>query len=627
MKVFVMVLLLWDILYAEAYPVTMSTGVYFEKINNVYVYQKTIPIIYTTIINVENNFKTIQTYVKAAYAYEMKYNVSKPIMQNIYDLLRLTKASHNDTVNLIADFKYETATLRPKRGLKFLGEALKWCCTTLIEEDGNKLLTNERTLKHNYDELKDALIDEHKDILSFSKDVQISIQDIHSLMNLLDTKLSEIHTEVDNKFSPIEQRQRTFDLYIHISTIMFNYLVEYHKISSVLQSCKNHQLPSILVSQDILKNDLTKLEKTASKLNQELTLPISNLIPYYHLKLINCHIINNQLEVELKVPLKIKKTEFQLYEYTPLKFRSHDFQLCEWAQDTATLIFEVNTQAVYTLMGKDLQECNPQKHLCKVPQTRTSNQVPQCARSLFLEKQLNEILKTCVFQCEPNHKELIVKQIGPEKFALTNAMSNLSVYDILQNTFTPLDLNTSLPGTLLITLSCTLELHQSISPNETQIIIPSGFPCLKDYKKPLAIVHHLPVLWTEMAVNDVGYRLDSDVAAVGIRWKEYNTNWTSIVPHFSPISSNSEFTKRLHDIELKLPDFDENDTINFIHFVIIIWCGLLTLIVIILLYFLMKNHLNAPFLATQEHIESLFDTKIRENLELNARSSFHKNRN
>ena len=68
-----------------------------------------------------------------------------------------------------------------------------------------------------------------------------------------------------------------------------------------------------------------------------LVISIDEISTYFHTQLINCHISENYLEIDVKIPLKNSEKEYKIYEITPVPFFSNN-KICKITTDELSLI-------------------------------------------------------------------------------------------------------------------------------------------------------------------------------------------------------------------------------------------------------------------------------------------------
>ncbi len=169
-----------------------------------------------------------------------------------------------------------------------------------------------------------------------------------------------------------------------------------------------------------------------------------------------------------------------------------------------------------------------------------------CARTLFFQKEYQEIMRSCLFKCEVNPEALIIQQIDKEVFSLVNVKSPLIISDTVNKTTQLFTVNETWPGAILITVPCALEIKQLTDDHNTETIISTGLPC-SSAKPVMKIEHHLPIIWTYFDFMETDRGVYQSVRFPNISIL-YDKNWMFQVPHFMPITPIRELTTELSNI-------------------------------------------------------------------------------
>lgn len=570
--------------------ITTSTGAYFEKYADILTYQQTIPMLYRYSLNLKSSeFFIREKFILPQETCERNTNtcISSKILDT-YRKLFIDQIESNNA--LIQDFSNLSNRLIIKRDIPvidpirdFLGDWYAFCCRVLTYRDGQSLLSNQVSLDEKYRQLRKVVIEDHSSLLNISNNVEILSQNLEKFSSKIGEYIDKhgeiLKLNIENNIISI--RKTEYD--ILIMSYYETYSLHSRKLAYILNSCKNHRLSSLLVPKEELIESLIKLKKLLIFENLELTVPIENILNYYHLELINCNIANDILEVEIKVPVKEINAKYIVYQYQPLMFKSHDDKICAWDQNPAIIVHNLFDNKIREITGSDTHYCNKDKPLCYLPDYRGSDKISSCAEALFLEKSYNDVLTHCAFKCERNNGNLIMKQYDNNKFAIINA-HELYMEDKSSKLRIKIEANLNAPGVTLLNVPCTIKILNLNKNNEIQLIIPTGFPCPKEGIKNITIEHHIPLLWTnfDFTVQNNLY----DTFSLPLQ-KAYNMNWTKLIPNYTPIQSTDEISKRLSDVELEIPNLGYQGSHFTTHVIIMTWLTILTGLLINLMYKLM----------------------------------------
>lgn len=560
-----------------AIKISMSRGAYFEKLENTKVYEKSIPLIYkinipeipniddiNLTITTESELRKVNATVKNIQEYNMIATTIWKTNDLIQDTTKITRA-------MLEEFKIQKGDRR-KRGVQFIGDAAHWCCNILTEREGHNYDENMETLQNKYENLRKFVIDEHATLFNNTNELEIFAKDTERRLDSIKEIILALIEDRNKKGDKIIEEIKGI---LEITQLNFNIIMDVsQKIRYLTQNCKANTLPSAIIAQKNLEKDLNLINKKIKDIGFTTVMTRSEEIKnYFRSKLIHCKVTDNILEIELKVPIKTKKANYEIYNFKPLHFRSHTGQICKWDEKDILLLNEDKLKITRIISGTDLDLCNKKEILCHIPQHRAPKDAGSCARSLFLQKSYEEIKKTCLFKCENNHQNLIVDQIEEELFSVTNAKNPIIFFDKVTKDREERTINETWPGTMLLSVPCNFEVRQIVD-NKEKIIIPGGFPCLKE-EKEIKIEHHLPIIWTNYDFVEMDASLLQSFRFPNMTIA-YNLNWQNKVPHFQPLKSTDEIRKNLTEMQLRFENKTTESLTNPIIIILIIWNVLLT---------------------------------------------------
>ena len=502
--------------------ISANPGAYFKNINNIHVYEQTTPIIYTVSIaektdleNIRRKFKLMQNENQIFYDSAERENIEN-MLTNIEELEEMN-------TEILKEFEMRDTPKRRKRGLQFVGDTLAWCCNVLTVRDGREIIKNELSLKAAYDKTKEVLLEHHAALLNISSELK-------DFSNKATKQIQNLHMDIMANKGIIEAQEKSLqtqkkmqEIYEKMNIIFSTHAVMNMKMGHMSLSCKNNNIPSIIVKRQTLKRDLERVKIAAELNNLELAIDINNINLYYHTKIVTCATYGSNIEIEIKVPLRKIASSYTIHKYIPITFKSHDNKLCGWDQEPAVLILEDRTGSIHLSTGTDLAACNTQDPICHVPQGREANNRAACAAALFRNKPYEELIRKCAMKCEPNHGNTIIKQLGNEQFAITNIKRKIKIMDRTKSTEETRSINSTWPGTTIVKIPCELELKQE-KEDEWDTIIPAGIPCAKNVDPQIQITHHLPIVWARVGDIDVQGGLDQSFRFRNMT-TAYDVNW------------------------------------------------------------------------------------------------------
>jgi len=333
------VLLLWPLSLSagEEIPIHIVSGVTFKDVSSVIVpYHSAAPLFYQINYRTKVTQSIPKSHLKPhpedcnslvqVKAQDCKQKTILTEIQNyIHDMLLVDKTNFDPTTKLN---NYDSNS-RTKRSLEFIGKGLEWCCNVATMTNLHDLTENEVQVDDKLNTLLDFVKDEHSEFTiaetklnNFSSNINHVLQTLHETLHNYDsnfkTNLNETAAHFELKLT--KYTQETW-LYIYLT-------LYYNQIYKIEQDCQSNKIPESILPIVTLKQDLIRLQSTISKQNLNLAIPISKLNAYYNLPICNCHYENENIILQVKVPLKKLNVQYNSYTYNPLQFMWHD-KICQ----------------------------------------------------------------------------------------------------------------------------------------------------------------------------------------------------------------------------------------------------------------------------------------------------------
>jgi len=530
--------------------------------------------------------------------------LTKDIYKNIKEIRSQIKEKY--TAQKI-DF-LEGGALRKKRGIQVLGDILNFCCSVITEREGDILFKNQHELNENYELMKSTLIEEHADLLNVTSEIKKFSENIDEKLRIQQEELQALALSLFYLPQPLSELKL---LITEILTIVQNHLSsEYYH--SIVDHCKEHRLSPLFIPQNTLKYDLEKLETKLKSQNLQLAVPISKLSLYYTLGLTHCKISEDNIMFEIKIPINKIERSWKLFKYIPIPFR-HEKEICSLHADHALIAYDENKKDLITIAGSNLKDCDTSQGLCFLDTFESdSDNSPLCAKKIFKNRPFHELNTACHFKCEPLHSKTLIKKVNHDTYTITNPKKNLM---LLQNfrgekLYTPLEINATEGGALLLTLPCETELiYNDNGDNVT--LIPENFPCSKNTPQNSDIHRILPLQWSTFggiiidSFNPIQIKFDN-ISRI------YNRDWKNTTPHFSIKINQSEFEQKFHKIHLdhKSVSLYQSDFAQDLIYTT--WLVLLTLVLTFMGYILFRQTVILAeikgALAPKINKKAVFDT-------------------
>lgn len=570
--------------------IEINSGVYFKELVYMRPYESSAPLVYVTNLPDANEILPILNQA-------MTYIESFKTLKNFSG--SLTMKSNYDTVKslynaIIRDFKPTPLKMYRKRGISdavnsvrdFFGDILVTCCRVLTYRDGRNFLENEQSLASQYSVLKDSVLHDHK-VLFQIKDATNSVtkqflKHTSDLDIILKNVSQNIH-EIRNRQRTLEDLEKMNEIF-HLTHIYFNSLIlELTKLNTILQSCKNHIIPSIFITPEHLQNDIADLQQKLISLNLEVVMPPEDIDDYFHANLLNCIIHEHSLELEIKVPLKKLKHDYKAFSVVSLPFKSSNNKICSIDLESKLLIAEINRKIVIPLSSYDADYCNLQDHFCGIPQYRLKNKYELCLANLFENRPQHEIKNSCKFVCSENDFEAKIIQLQEEMYVVSNFETLLAIDGVNHKT-QKIDANSTIPGAVLLHVPCHFEIVNLKTSGLSKTIISTSIPCYHNIKNELKITHTLPFSWIKSENLNI-----SDFVDIPLRNMQLtNISWNQSFIEIDELEPLDVLEKKLKNIELKIPNLDSQETFSLIHLLMILWLISLTLIILLLGYIFVK---------------------------------------
>ncbi|XP_050547921.1 uncharacterized protein LOC126909530 [Daktulosphaira vitifoliae] len=579
-----MLLITCQNIFMERIKVSVSSGAFFNEIQEAMMYDKSIPLTYTQIILEKEKTNVGESLAVEGYCKNKDTNYCNIINQSLVILKNINKNMWENQLDL-NDFNFNK---RSKRGIQFLGNGFHFCCNVATEKQLKNFYSNEQILKDQFNKLKDVFTSDHKDLNDITSQLNNYTSNTNIKIELLKTAFQKINDENRNNARLEDNNLNNSIQGIQeiLFTIMsvFSKLIDYERMSNAHLHCKNNKIPPRVLSTDILYKDLLKLQKTINKDGYELVIPIKNLHSYYNLPIAECQFSETQILLKIKIPIKESNSMWKLFQYIPAHFKFHDSICLIFSEKTYIAVNEFNDEH-RVVSGVGLQHCDPPvTDLCFIPKFSADVTLsPRCVEAIYKNLPLEQINQVCYFQCIKHIENdyIIIKQIGVNSFVITNPQPNLKVRTFNDHNYTEteLDINYDYPDLIKITLSCEQELIRN-----NNILIPKMYPCEKINKNTLKILRILPISWTN--IKSLKIKHDDPEAIEKFYFNNIseilNKNWTSVVPNFH-ITKQINSDEYFKDIMLKsfsIPLID-----NFLGDIIYIsWLSLLTLVMAFSIY-------------------------------------------
>lgn len=383
--------------HASNVPFKIVRGIYEQEIHNAIYYESSIPLLYEINIPTFANEK-------------IENRNANPMIRALNDI-RL-KALEN--MKAIIPFIEEGDTHGKRivtRSLDFIGDFEQWCCGVATEKNLQDILSVESSLEKFGKQMELQISRDHSEAIRMS-------QVLNNYTINIDGVLRQMENQVGRDFYALATDEKDLrNLVSDNSKGLLKFANSW--LDSVMASawqkvtsyCQNKLIPHMLVSPEILNEDLKKVSKVLQKHKQELAIGTNRIGQYYSLPITSCSFSKEKLIVNVKVPIRREKIKYIIKEITTIPFQNNA-QVCMIHLE-ATLI-AIGDDKVIKLTGNEEKNCRVKENgLCFIPRY-TKNHFTQdsCIEELVNPFSSVETLrKNCVFSCLARKDETLLIEV------------------------------------------------------------------------------------------------------------------------------------------------------------------------------------------------------------------------
>lgn len=561
-------------------PIHVISGVRFTEMPTVIPYHSTTQLLYKFPFHTKSSFKLPTSTLQKA---TCKNSLTNPDMfctnqnylQQIQNEINIIFNTNELNLNPKLKLNFYNTSSRSKRAINFIGDALEWCCNTATMTNLQDLSKNEQQVDDKMNDLLDYVKEEHADLTlseakmnNFTSNINHVLEQLHTSLQKYEINLKE---DINVTSSTIEKKL------LHNSLEIMSYIylaTHYNTLKKVEEDCQHNFIPEDLVNAQILQNDLEKLSTKLTPSNLTIALPSSKLFQLYSLPISKCYFEQDNIILQIKIPLIPTNTSYTAYSYLPipLKWENHICNLIDYN----FIVFKSSSDLIYIVDSENNPHCNHRtSNLCLIPRyTSISSAASRCAKYLINGTNIAELKHHCEFHCTPAPQHPIVTQLKVNKFLITNYDKNLQI------TCNSNPLATSLPeilfGAVEIELPCDCKLHDA-----SQTLISTITPCdSRDFISP-SVFHLVPLPWTNLDHLKID-PFDTDRTEFLNISNYLLPTWNISVPTFS--SSKLQKVTLFKHINLANSWTDIIDDRRIMLYVLLVWCFILTILLVFAIY-------------------------------------------
>lgn len=488
------------------------SGAYTRRLPQVLTYTSSAPLIYQMTFNISSiqrgNFITPNC--PAVRQNECKvYEGIEKIINELETKLTVVQNSLSSYPFGINAMEAMGAPSRSTRNVvsDSIGDFLSFCCSVATQSDIGSIFTSQAKQKQVFNKLKNSIITDHSNILmiqkgykDFSSNVSTVMNTFKDVMQQMITKQRTLQNEygVDLEWITTLEHKMT---YIQLQTVqalaksadLFHY-------SDILSHCRNKLLSFSAVSLYELTRDLYALQSEVRKNSYELAIHPSNAIAYYSQKFASCQFADNQITIQMKIPLKEINEDWILHELIQVPFQ-YEGSIC--TIDHQPTLLAVSNDDVIALQGTALETCRPSEGICWLPAYNIDPlEGSHCSRMILKGATASALKRACMFTCRKLPPEThFVTQLDNHRFVITNAPRGTAITCDVSESHTlsadPILLPVNNKGAVEVSIPCYCYIR---IPGRRRPVRPP-YPCpASNIIKP-TIHNVLPSHWTKIDVN------------------------------------------------------------------------------------------------------------------------------
>ena len=178
------------------------------------------------------------------------------------------------------------------------------------------------------------------------------------------------------------------------------------------------------------------------------------------MKLAQCSYQNNTPQISLKIPLRLRNSQYKIFQPTFLPFTDANNQICSITSSNSYLVDDYATSTRYVIPESNLYECERATHLCKLDLLRDTSLHSLCLQAAYLHTNISYLSTICSTNCiNTDSNNPFINSVGPHQFVLTNVPSNLYI-EYPNKSLTHIQRPSPPIGTHLLHLPCEARLLQ-----------------------------------------------------------------------------------------------------------------------------------------------------------------------
>nr|XP_015840319.1 PREDICTED: uncharacterized protein LOC107399130 [Tribolium castaneum] len=261
---------------------------------------------------------------------------------------------------------------RSTRALDFIASSFEWCCGFATTQKLEKISMNDQELAERVPKiqqgLKETLMSIGKESRKFeefqNKEGGVFVK-IEERIRIIEKFAAVAHNRVTLQLNETEKTMlsEVYNSYMNLKRIIIN--LRTTRENSVVNDCRHHFIPQMLLPSTILKEDLRRLEEQIRKENQELAIPVSDVWINYTLPICDCTVVGGNITLQIRTPIRGQGRHWSLYELVSVPFGWNN-NTCRIRHESAYVaVSGAKNAAIRTISGVGLHHCKPyENRLC-----------------------------------------------------------------------------------------------------------------------------------------------------------------------------------------------------------------------------------------------------------------------
>jgi len=202
------------------------------------------------------------------------------------------------------------------------------------------------------------------------------------------------------------------------------------RMSSVVEACKNNQIPSAILSPVLLRRELLILQGELLKHKHALSINPNSVSEYFARKICKCSINakSGLVTMVVNIPIKRLHQSLELFELVSIPFLQSEKTLCSLELENSNVVIDGDKFPI-VISGSALQTCGLGSSECKFHEYNfLGSKSDLCIDALIRGMKIGQLSKFCSYSCqEIHHVTPILQQLSDNTYAITNIVQPLTM--------------------------------------------------------------------------------------------------------------------------------------------------------------------------------------------------------